>query len=556
MKKINSLFVLLFLSFVGINAQNVATETLKTPLVPSKYNRNALTVVILDNNGSHIREIKRASDFIAIPEKYDDNNLDVRVIQSESNKDMILQNIDYLKLSNQILAKSFSRKSTGEFDMTLIGKRGMYNATGDDMIKASASKKGLENIKDAGKALVNNSYIQVLDIRNVISMEEYYNKQDAINLKNSKTYGTQFKPVERTKNGWKGEVVSYLYKIDSNAVDTLYDKMWIYNDDNYANKISKKELFDKSKFGFSFVMTVTADADGTQYNPGQLLAPKVQLTNDELFVKLTQSALVNSLFVLDTKYEPFRVKTSVYAINPVRSKIGTKEGLFIDQRFFILENVGNSKGEIVSKRKAVVRVSKIANNSQISTANDLNMSDFYQTAGRSIEKGMTMQQRNDKGFGVSVGSTMIGGMGGITAKVEKNSGLSPQLKAFIAGAIDAKQYDGYNYAFLRYQVGVSQGFYFARNFSVAPFIAYGVEGAPEDETLSLNTRFINFGAYATINILHNCQLVGTANYYLLSGNAYYYDSESKESSDAGLKYNEFFVGRSGLAIELSLRIEL
>jgi len=556
MKKINSFLVLLYLSFIGISAQNQVTDPLKSKLIPSKYNRNALTVVVLDNNGSHISEIKNASGQITIPEKFDDNNLSVRILPGESDKDMILKSINNFKLSNQILAKSFARTPSGEFDMTFVGKRGMYNATADDMKKASASKKGLDNIREAGKSLVNNSYIQVLDIRKVISMEEYYNNLDAINLSNSKIYGTQFKPVSRTQNGWKGEVVSYLYKIDANAIDTLYDKMWIYDDDSNETKTMKRDLFDNSKFRFDFVMAVTAEANGTQYNPGQFLAPKVQLTEDELFVKLTQSALENSLFALDSKYEPFRVKTSVYAINPVQSKIGTKEGLYINQRFFVLENEQNSKGEIIAKRKAVVRVNKITNNSQISTTNDLKMSSFYQTAGNIIQTGMTMQQRNDNGLGISLGSTLIGGMGGITAKVEKSSSLSPQLKVFLAGAIDAKDYGGDSYAFLRYQLGISKGFYFARNFSFAPFAAYGMETSPIDETVSINTSFLNIGTYATFNLLHNCQLVGTANYYLLMGNAIASDSETNETLNLGIKYDDLFDGRSGLALELSLRIEL
>lgn len=555
MRKYISILVLVFLVSIGVIAQKVATETPKTGLVPSKYFRNALTVLVLDNNGSHIREIKNASDSIKIPEKFDDNNLNVRFLKSESDKDLILQSIDNLKLSNKILAKCYSRKSTGEFDMTLIGQRGMYNATADDMIKASASKVGLDKIKDAGKSLVNKSYIQVLDIRNVISMEEYYNSVDAASRKSAANNGNEFKPVKRTKNGWKGEVVSYLYKIDPSAIDTLYETMWIYAEDNNDIKSAKRNLFENAKFGFCFVMSVSTDADGTQYNQGQLLAPKVQLTNDQLFVELAQSALVNSLVIIDTKYEPFKVKTAVYAIHPVKAKIGTKEGLYIDQRFFVLENVENSKGEILSQRKAVVRVNKIANNSHISTTNDTDMSKFYQTAGRKIEPGMTMQQRNDLGVGVSVGATMTGGMGGITGKIEKTLGISPQFKAFVAGALDAKDYDGANYTFLRYQVGISQGLYFARNFSIAPFVAYGVETAKDitwtDDT-SINTAFVNVGAYATINIMHNAQIIGTVNYYSLFGDAYDKDGAVIIT---GTQYDAAFYDRKALAVELGLRIE-
>jgi hypothetical protein len=555
MKKINSVLVILFLVCVTISAQNVVPETLKNGIVPSRYNRNALTVVILDNNGSYINDIKKAAGTVQIPEKFDDNNLTLRYFSAPSTSDQIRQGIENLKLPNHVLAKWFSRDvNTGKFDMSLIGKRGMYNATTEDMIKASASKIGLDKIKDAGRALVNNSYIEVLDIRNVMSMEEYYNKVDASARKSAAENHTEFVPVKRNQNGWTGEVFSFLYKIDSNAVDSLYDKMWIYDDDDISTQNAKKALFDKATFRVSFVMMEKADASAVQYNPGQTLSPKVQLTRAELFAKLNNSALQNSLFVHETKYEAFRVKTSVYAIAPVRAKVGTKEGLSIDQRYFVFENIQNSKGETFSKRRGVVRVEKVANNSTVATVNSAILSDFYQTAGRKLEPGMTMQQRNDLGLGVSFGTTLSGEMGGFYGKVEKTVGLTPQFKVFLVGSIENKDSSVISYQYLRYKIGISKGFYFARNFSIAPFIAYGIEDATwtiSSTDKNISTAYYNAGVYATINILHNVQLVGTANYYILSGNAY--DDKIK---DLGFVYDKRFANRKGLSLDLGLRIEL
>ncbi len=581
MKKFTSIFVGLLFAASGVLAQGVVPETLKNGLVPSTYNRNALTVIVLDNNGKYMPDIKNACGSLVIPEKYDDNDLNIRYLPASSNPDQILQAIENYKLPNKILAKWFSQQPNGEFDMSLIATRGLYNATAGDMKIASASKTGLNKIKDAGKALVNNSYIQVLDIRNVMSMQEYYDQQDAANRKSAAAAGTAFKPVERTQNGWKGDVVSYLYKINPSAVDTLFDKMWIYEDDNDAVRNEKRYLFENASFGFNFVMTATAVADGTQYNPGQSLAPKVQLTKDQLFAKLLNMSLDVTLLALETKYEPFRVKTSVYAVHPVRAKIGTKEGLSVDQRYFILENEQNNKGEVVSKQKAVVRTSKVAVNSVVAGTASVELSKFYQTAGKRIEPGMTMQQRNDFGLGLSLGGgSLTGGMGGFYIKAEenlavltrqvagpKNSIGVTQLKIFGSYAFDAATYpnDINTYAFGRYQVGLSKGFYFMRAFSLAPFLAYGVEKATwtnSSTDYNMSTAFLNIGAYATINIRHNIQLVGTANYYMLVGNAYY---ETKNSDDTTTqheltyKYDDAtmaFPGRSGLAVDLGLRIEL
>jgi hypothetical protein len=574
MKKINYyLFLILFIS-QSVFAQKTVPESLKQGLVPSRYNRNALTVIILDNNGSYILDIKNAIPTIVIPEKYDNNTVKTTFFKAESNSNEILNGINNSKLGNQILAKWFSRSATGEFDMTLIAQRGMYNATADDMIKASATKLGMAKIQDAGRSLVENSYIEVIDIRNVLSMQEYYDKQDAANRKYAASMGTTFKPVERTRNGWKGEVASYLYKIDPSVVDTLYEKMWIYNDDSKVVKGNKKSLFDNATFNFKFVMSANSDAEATQLNPGQTLSSKTQLTREELFSKLVNTAVLQTLYGVETKYEPFRVKTSVFQVHPIRAKIGTKEGLGVDQRYFVLENQQNKSGETVSLRQGVVYVRKVENNSTIATTTQNGLSTFYQTAGKRIEQGMTMQQRNDAGLGLSAGfGSLTGGMGGVYLKAEeniatvthlagaKNAIKITQLKAFFTYAFDAGNYlNSYHfgdYSFARMQVGLSKGFYFLRNFSIAPFIAYGVEGASitgsTDDT-TLNTAFLNVGGYATINILYNLQLVGTVNYYTPFGNAFLKVDDN--STDLNRMYYYYFSDRKGLAIELGLRFEL
>ena len=107
------------------------------------------------------------------------------------------------------------------------------------------------------------------------------------------------------------------------------------------------------------------------------------------------------------------------------------------------------------------------------------------------------------------------------------------------------------------QFGISKGFYFLRNFSVAPFVSYGVEAAKSpnwtDDT-SVNTAFLNIGAYATVNILYNLQAVGTLNLYNLVGNAY--QKVGDVTSDYAHTYDYYFNGRSGLAIEVGIRYEL
>lgn len=565
------MFFIIALSCVscfGTYAQSVSSEGAKKNFVASKYDRNSLSVLVLDNSDKYITEVKQAAGHLSVPEKYDFNPVNQTVIASESKREAIQLAINDMKVTNGVLAGWLNRNKNGEFDVKVIGERAMYNAKSEDMMKASTSKLGLEKIKQEGLGLIKNSHILVLDIRNVLTMKEVYDAQDEARRAVAAKTGKEFVPVERVMNGWQGEVVSYLYKIKATAVDTVINELWVDKfDANDPSKSNKKALFDNSTFGIEYCLKgAKADAIGTQFNPGQALAPKVQATKDELFVQLVNSAISNSLYEIETDYEAFRVKSPVFDVSPIRAKVGTKEGLFVDQRFFVMENVQNDNGETVSKRRGVVRVGKVANNSMIANKDTVILSKFYQTAGGSVETGMLLHQRNDKGLGVSFGYT-VGGMGGLYVKGEENLAtlarmipgvpknlLSiPQLKAFVSYGLDAATTEGEtDCTIARLQYGLSKGFYFGRNFSFALFASYGAETATdtENEDAQVSTAFVNTGSYLTMNLKHNVQLVGAVNYISLIGNAY-----NKDGDDYGDTYDKFFKDRKGLSMELGLRIE-
>ena len=234
----------------------------------------------------------------------------------------------------------------------------------------------------------------------------------------------------------------------------------------------------------------------------------------------------------------------------------------MDQSFFVIEKVENDKGEVVSKHHAVIRACKVAENGE-----DVNSaSKFYQTSGSKIEAGMLIQKRNDIGLGISLGQINSKEMSGAYLKLEENlSVLSnlicknkshfciPQLKLFTSLALDQTDYSinnpdtAYSFSFKRFQLGLSKGFYFARYFSVAPFVAIGVESAKLSDSKNannFNTSFLNYGASASVSISHNAQLIFTLNNYNLLKQA------------SGIDVPSGFANRKGLTYDFGLRIEL
>ncbi|HCC28787.1 MAG TPA: hypothetical protein DEQ03_01785 [Marinilabiliales bacterium] len=571
---------LVFMSgFMGYS-QNAETAGAKSSPVTSEYDRNAITPIVLENNSEFMNDIRNATAGFIIPSKFDDNLINTRYFGSKSNNQEVRKTLSAQGIPNQILAKWFSRKENGEFDMTIIHDRGMYNATDDEVRRASGSKVGLAKLKDAGTTLINHSYILVLEYKDIEDVQKKYDKQDLVKKALAEKTGSKFEPVKRRKNGWEGDVKAYLYKLSFNdsVMGVFYDDLWIYEDDSPEVKAAKKAKFDQTQFPVTFVLEANASADGSQYNPGEILAPPVQLTRDELFKQMVNTGLTNIVFEAERKVEDFRVKTPLYGTSPLKAKVGKKEGLYTEQRYFVLEFEQNRKGETEAKRKGVIRTKKVVDNRQVATGSSELFTTFYQTAGRGLMDGMLLQQRNDFGLGISAGTAITGEMGGFYLKAEANVGALTgriidlglkQVKVFGTAHFQTKEYTStylgvnpYEMSFTRLQVGISKGWYFARNFSFAPYISYGMETATNDDWITdggledgqnIGTDFIAAGAFASMNLTYWMQLVGGVNYYIPFGDAY--DKDRSPDLYGNVKYTDFFENRQGMSGDVGVRIE-
>lgn len=586
MKTAFKLLPFYFFLFNTALAQNVNQETSKVGKVETDYDRNAISVVVLDNNRTYANDLKNGSAGIIIPGKFDDNMLGTRFIPSTSNAKKIEQALINNNVPNEIVAKWFSRDTeTGKLDMSVVHERGMYNATDDEVRMASGSKIGLARLKDAGELLLNHSYILVLEFKDIEDVEKDYDKQDKKLKALAEASGTEFQPVKRRKNGWTADTKAYLYRLNFNdsIMNLIYSDLWIYDDDTPEVAAAKKEKFNQIKLPVSYILSFDAQADGSQYNEGEFLAPPKQLTRDELFSKLINTGMNNVFYDIERKVEEFRVKTPLYGTDPLRAKIGKKEGVKTEQRYFVYEFEQKRNGKTKANRKGVVRAKKVVDNRQVASGSSQLYTSFYQTAGFGLMEGMMLQQRNDFGLGVSANYSLAGAMGGFHVKVEANLGVMGarflnadfgvnQVKLYASGGGDFGEYDlsgsgigtstsEYDMSFTRFTVGLSKGWYFANNFSVNAFMGYAMESATNDDLIEENdwedgenigSDFVHWGAYATMNILHNLQLVGTLNMYNAVGPAY---NKEREAFDEELKYNDIFEGRSGASIELGVRLE-
>ncbi|MBO7596992.1 MAG: hypothetical protein J6T70_08130 [Bacteroidales bacterium] len=214
-----------------------------------EYNRNSLTILLVDG-GKYSSELKNAMNTVVVPEKFDNNMLDKRILPELPNSDAVRNKLEEMKVPNDIFSKWFSRSGDGKFDMSVVYNRGLYNASDADVIRASAAKLGMAKLKDAGEKLIKQSYVLVLCFGSIKTMEQVYDEMDAARKKTAKALNKEFKPVARTKNGYKGEVAGFLFRLSDVAqtMDNFYTNMWIYDEDAPDVVAAKRHIFDTASF--------------------------------------------------------------------------------------------------------------------------------------------------------------------------------------------------------------------------------------------------------------------------------------------------------------------
>jgi len=552
MNRILLIFLLLAVHFTGISQNTLeAGKKTKSKEPSTEYDRIAITYLLLDfGTGNYYNMLKQSFVQVKVDDKYDDNTIKEAMLGSPVKreetansfafnprtpdnvsfkiKDALLAN----HAANAVIAKWFSRKEDGSFGVELLQQRGLYNATDAEVAAANASKLGLAKLMDAGEKLLNNSYIIVFDVNELIDMDEAYNRQQ----KNSKT------TISRIKNGFKATINAYVFKINFN--DTINATFWseLWADANSPDLQQRKAKFDSYNFPITYCTRTTAMVEASQYNTGQALAPKVQASAEQMLVKLLQDGINNNLGAIENSLEDFRVKASIFSTHPLEAKIGKKEGLKTDHRYFVYEMEMDETGNIVAKRKGVIRASKhIVDNRGIATGQTAT-SRFYQVGGGRLDAGMLLQQRNDAGLALSLGYA-AGGVGGFDARLDFNltrllgAKMPTMLKLYIEGGYDGAEehvtigneetirtYSN----FMRFGAGIGKELCFLHFFRLQPFVGFGLEQATDtdDKTKSLSTLYARAGATLGINIRHNLQLVGTFGPFAPMGKITNADNES------------------------------
>lgn len=595
--------VLCALSSIAQKVESIG-KTSQNQVVSAEYSRSSLTFIMLEPGRMPFQgRLRSTMEDLEVPDKFNDNNISRRSLEigrferdnimlfaqqsqnrqivAGSGLDEIRKSLESERIANHVLAKWWSRKPDGTFGVELLQERGAYDATDAEVVAARAAKRGMARVMDAGEELINKSYILVFDFHDTKTMAQHYNEVDSRRRETAKRLNTTFTPVERTREGYRTDLAVHLFRIDFNdsVSAVFFQELWIdpATDDEQTQALKKKK-FDEFHFPISYVTSVS-----TTQESSQLIELKYgKKSDEELFTKLVEGSMDDVLFQLSTRYEDFRVRTAVYNTRPIRAKIGLKEGVSVDQRYFVYEYRLDARGEIYSVRRGVVRATnKITDNRQVATG-ETQPSRFYQIAGRRIEPGMLLEQKNDFGLGLSFGygieEEIIGS--GLWLMLELNvsqtlgrsgSKPAPGIKLFADMSFDGIDNPDLDMSLLSVSLGLSKDLHIMRNVQLIPFAGFGFENVSAKEegeikisgngevTIKENdailyTIFGSAGLRLGINLRHNVQLLGSATYILGNYDSYEISKEELEDKDLILPM-ELQNRAGGLQPRIGLRIQ-
>lgn len=527
------------------------------------YDRSALTVLFTNFDNSYAdyyNEFVKDPSRI-VPAKFYNNQIvnahwklpsNGKAFRSAGMEKYLKDQLGVANLGKDVVGYWYGYQEGKGFNLKKLYERAEYNASDEEFYVSNASKRGLARIQDLGEKLVQNSYVLVIDMKEIEKV--------------AKNGDESF--------GWRAAMSMYLYKLDFGAEKSaeLYEA-WPFEEDAESVKTAKLNKFQEMKVSFvSSYKNEDMHVSGMD-TPSKLLGEK---SYDQLFQDMLTSSINEATNKLSKEMEQFQVLTKVVSRHPIKAKIGVKEGLKVDHRYFVYEYVWNEKaGKATPDRKAVVRAKKVVNNS-MKRNGQTPSSSFYQIYGGTVKEGMVMKEKRDLGISI-LGGYEVGGLTGVEIKAMGRFGQFldvPSLYLILNLGFSNQEYLANNwdevddYTFIRYSAGLGKGFRMARIVEIMPYAAYGREEVTleeDDVEFDMSAMMLKGGVYAGINVTHSVAIYGQINYTLMGDAELKDDDDEEETSYTSTEtpWDEFFVdedgenGRNGgLGIEFGIRIDL
>lgn len=387
-----------------------------------RYGRSSLYSLLVSHpQMRYSKQIDYVYMALPTPDKYENHDLKVKRVEALSSQPADVSEVGGFLRSNQVarrmVAKWFDRDpETGIFNVDLVAERGNYNASLMDVENARMSKRGLAMLSDAGEELIGKTFVMVSDIVYVDKEQQarlagsilmaiaetalavaVVSSDDRTETVSSAVAGTALlgSIIANNLAGFTVRVRTHLFQLDWNdsVADAFYSQYWIDAGTSETERLRRKRLFESTDlFGLKYVGSYKVKSEKT--------VMKGIRSNEEVIRKVCARAIDKSIAGLQKKYEVFKVKTPVYAVEggEISARIGMKEGVSPSSRFEVLQAVEKDDA-LVYRRVAKVKPirKQIWDNRYMAFEEEAEGSDLTATAfrvmgGAKVYPGMLLRQ--------------------------------------------------------------------------------------------------------------------------------------------------------------------
>ena len=334
----------------------------------SNYRRSSIYSLLVNHTEQKFaNEIREAFMQIPVPDKFNDHNLSVKVLNMDkklagANKErenpVITQFLDDNRVASRLVGRWFNRDYfTGQCDMELVKERGLYNATEFDKQLAARSARGMAMLQDAGEELIGNTFVIVNDIRYVDKEQRSKTIGGILRVAgglagafagvNVSNLVDNVSDMVESVKGFKVKINTFLYRLDWNE-----EQATLFYQEQYAAQPDAKKCanFDKARdsYHLTYVGKVESSGGNTSFLGINENEPLVMVR------KACQRAIDENVVDLQREYEEFRTKSPLVSVEPLTAYVGMKEGVTAKSRFEVLELVELENGKHKYNRVGVI----------------------------------------------------------------------------------------------------------------------------------------------------------------------------------------------------------
>ena len=407
MKRFNTIIFLLTVLFTYTSAQEQNID----------YRRSSIYSILINHTDQQFAsEIKQAYLQIPVPDKFNNHNLSVRVLnldkkltgaKSDKENEDISAFLQKNKIASRLVARWFNRDFyTGACDMELVKERGLYNASEFDKQLALRSARGLAMLQDAGEELIGNTFVLVNDIR-------YIDKN-----KGAKTAGAVLKILGSAVAAYTGTNIDDLTDNVGDMIETIKGFSVSINTFLYKLEWSEEQanIFYQEEYGDGVDKTKWSNFENARDNYKLKYVGKVEssggttsflgINEDEPILmvrKACQRAIDENVVDLQRNYEEFKTKTPLVSVEPLTAYIGMKEGVSSNSKFEVLETIEMEDGTRKYKKVGIIEPidNLIWDNRYMASEEgaigaNLGYTTFRTVSGKNFSKGMLIRELSNK----------------------------------------------------------------------------------------------------------------------------------------------------------------